>query len=116
TTAFEERAEALLAQGRAADALPELETLVRRHPSRERTAVALMRALYAMGRQADALAAYHELRIRLDDELGVQPAAPARAMYQRILVHDPALAAAGSPVPQGNLPRRVGGFVGRDRE
>jgi predicted ATPase/DNA-binding SARP family transcriptional activator len=113
TTALEERAEALLEQGRAADALPELEALVRRHPSRERPAVALMRALYATGRQADALAAYHELRTRLDDELGVQPAAPARALYQRILVHDPALAAAA---PQGNLPRRVSGFVGRDRE
>jgi predicted ATPase len=113
TTALEERVEALLAQGRAAEALPELEALVRRHPTRERPAVALMRALYAMGRQADALAAYHELRTRLDDELGVAPAAPARALYQRILAHDPALAA---PAPQGNLPRRVSGFVGRDRE
>jgi predicted ATPase/DNA-binding SARP family transcriptional activator len=113
TTALEERAEALLAQGRAADALPELEALVRRHPSRERPAVALMRALYAMGRQADALAAYHDLRTRLDDELGVQPAAPAQALYQRILVHDPALAPAA---PRGNLPRRASGFVGRDRE
>ena len=112
-TALEERAEALLEQGRAAEALPELEALVRRHPSRERPAVALMRALYATGRQADALAAYHELRSRLDDELGVQPGASARALYQRILVHDPALAAAA---PQGNLPRRVRGFVGRDRE
>jgi predicted ATPase/DNA-binding SARP family transcriptional activator len=113
TAALEERAEALLEQGRAADALAELEGLVRRHPSRERPAVALMRALYALGRQADALAAYHDLRTRLDDELGVQPAAPARALYQRILVHDPALAPA---TPRGNLPRRASGFVGRDRE
>jgi predicted ATPase/DNA-binding SARP family transcriptional activator len=113
TAALEDRAEALLELGRAADALPELETLVRRHPSRDRPAVALMRALYATGRQADALAAYHDLRTRLDDELGVQPAAPARALYQRILRHDPALAPAA---PQGNLPRRVNGFVGRDRE
>jgi predicted ATPase/DNA-binding SARP family transcriptional activator len=113
TTALEERAEALLEQGRAADALPELEALLRRHPSRERPAVALMRALYAMGRQADALAAYHDLRARLDEELGVQPAAPARALFQRILVHDPALAPTAA---RGNLPRRASGFVGRDRE
>jgi predicted ATPase/DNA-binding SARP family transcriptional activator len=113
TAALEERAEALLERGRAADALPELEGLVRRHPSRERPAVALMRALYATGRQADALAAYHDLRTRLDDELGVQPAPPARALYQRILVHDPAL---GPAAPRGNLPRRASGFVGRDRE
>ena len=85
---------------------------MRRHPSRERPAVALMRALYATGRQADALAAYHELRARLDDELGVEPAAPAQALYRRILLHDPALAA---PARQGNLPRRASGFVGRER-
>jgi predicted ATPase/DNA-binding SARP family transcriptional activator len=113
TSALEARAEALLEQGRATDALPELEALVRRHPSREWPAVALMRALYAMGRQADALAAYHDLRTRLDEELGVQPAAPAQALYQRILVHDPALTPA---TPRGNLPRRVSGFVGRDQE
>jgi predicted ATPase/DNA-binding SARP family transcriptional activator len=113
TAALEERAGALLELGRAAEALPELELLVHRHPSRERPAVALMRALYATGRQADALGAYHALRARLDDELGVEPAAPARALYQRILAHDPALA--GTP-PAGNLPRRASGFVGRDHE
>ncbi|HXV91744.1 MAG TPA: BTAD domain-containing putative transcriptional regulator [Pseudonocardia sp.] len=112
-SALSEHAEALLELGRAAEALPELEALVHRHPSRERPAVALMRALYALGRQADALAAYHALRARLDEDLGVEPAAPARALYQRILVHDPALA---PMAPQGNLPRRVSGFVGRDRE
>jgi DNA-binding SARP family transcriptional activator len=112
-SALEDRAEALLELGRAAEAMPELEELVRRHPSRERPAVALMRALYATGRQADALAAYHELRARLDDELGVEPAAPAQALYRRILVHDPALSA---PPRQGNLPRRASGFVGRDAE
>ncbi len=113
TTALEDRAEALLELGRSAEALPELEALVRRHPTRERPAVALMRALYATGRQADALAAYQDLRTRLDDELGVEPAAPARALYQRILGHDPTLA---STAPADNLPRRVSGFVGRDRE
>ena len=113
TSALEDRAEALLELGRAAEAMPELEALVRHHPSRERPVVALMRALYATGRQADALAAYQELRAHLDDELGVVPAAPAQELHRRILVHDPALAA---PPRQGNLPRRASGFVGRDRE
>ena len=112
-TAVEERAEAMLELGRAAEALPELEAQVSRHPARERPAVALMRALYAMGRQADALAVYHRLRTRLDEELGVLPAAPARELYQRILAHDPALAGSA---PRGNLPRRASGCVGRDRE
>lgn len=108
-----DRAEALVELGRAAEAVPELEALVRRSPTWERPAVSLMRARYATGHQADALAAFHELRTRLDDELGVEPAAPARELYRRILVHDPALAAAPPP---GNLPRRASGFVGRDRE
>ena len=113
TSALEARAEALVALGRAAEAIPELEGLVLRHPSRERPAVTLMEALYATGRQADALAAYHQLRARLDDELGVEPAAAAQALYRRILLHDPALAA---PARQGNLPRRASGFVGREEE
>jgi predicted ATPase/DNA-binding SARP family transcriptional activator len=113
TSTLEERAEALVNLGRATEAIPELEALLRRHPSRERPAVTLMRALYATGRQADALAAYHELRTRLDDELGVEPAAPAQALYRRILVHDPGLTA---PPHQGNLPRRASSFIGRERE
>ncbi|WP_204264600.1 BTAD domain-containing putative transcriptional regulator [Geodermatophilus normandii] len=108
-----DRAEALVELGRAAEAVPELEALVRRSPTWERPAVTLMRARYATGHQADALAAFHDLRTRLDDELGVEPAAPARELYRRILVHDPALAA---PPPPGNLPRRASGFVGRDQE
>ena len=113
TGALEDRALTLLELGRAAEALPGLEALVARHPSRERPAVALMRALYAMGRQADALAAYHDLRARLDDELGVEPADEAQALYRRILVHDPALSTAP---PKGNLPRRASGLVGRGQE
>ncbi|MGY1796166.1 AfsR/SARP family transcriptional regulator [Geodermatophilus sp. SYSU D00525] len=113
TGAAADRADALVELGRAAEAVPELEALVRRHPTWERPAVALMRARYATGHQADALAAFHELRARLDDELGVEPAAPARELYRRILVHDPALAARPPP---GNLPRRASGFVGRESE
>ncbi|WP_409330577.1 BTAD domain-containing putative transcriptional regulator [Trujillonella humicola] len=113
TSAEEDRLDVLLDLGRAAEALPELEAVVRRHPTRERPAVALMRALYATGRQADALAVFHDLRARLDDELGVAPAAAAQALYRRILVHDPALAARPR---RGNLPRRASGFVGRRRE
>ena len=71
-----------------------------------------MRALYASGRQAEALAAYHALRTRLDDELGVEPAAPARELYQRILVARPgarpgrAGRRAGEPAAPGEQLRR----------
>src|SRR6185312_342257 len=71
--AVEDRLETLVRLGRTAEAIPDLEALVSRHPTRERTTVVLMHALYGAGRAADALAAYHALRRRLDDELGVAP-------------------------------------------
>jgi predicted ATPase/DNA-binding SARP family transcriptional activator len=114
-TAAEERADALLRAGRGAEAVADLEVLVAAEPHRERAAVLLMRALYATGRQADAMAVFHALRRRLDDELGVPPSEPARALYQRILDQDPALAPPPTPVP-GNLPRRATAFVGRGPE
>ena len=47
-------------------------------PAREGLVGCLIRALARSGRQAEAIAAYHELRRRLADELGVDPA-PAAA-------------------------------------
>lgn len=111
--AVEARAESLLVLGRAKVAVPGLEALVQQHPTREAPAVLLMQALYALGRQADALAVFHALRARLAGELGVEPAAPARSAYQRVLAQDPQLAAAPF---LGNLPRRASTFVGRDQE
>ncbi|MDN5933863.1 MAG: winged helix-turn-helix domain-containing protein, partial [Pseudonocardia sp.] len=113
--AVEDRAGALLALGRAGVAVPDLEALVGHDPHRERAVVLLMRSLYATGRQSDALAAFHALRHRLDDDLGVAPAEQARELYRRILDQDPALAPPPVPAP-GNLPRRAAGFVGRAHE
>jgi len=89
--AVEDRLEALVRLGRPADAIPDLEALVRRHPTRERTTVVLMHALYGSGRAADALAAYHALRQHLADELGVDPGQDAEQAYLQVLAHDPAL-------------------------
>jgi predicted ATPase/DNA-binding SARP family transcriptional activator len=111
--AAEERVDALLQLGRHPEAVAAAEQLARRFPTREQTVLRLMRARYAGGRQADALAAYHQLRHRLDDELGIRPSPPTQALYQQILGHDPALLATA---PDGNLPRHATGFVGRGRE
>ena len=111
--AVEDRFDALLRLGRDADVAAGTESFVRRFPTRERPAVQLMRALYRCGRQSDALAAYHALRRRLDDELGVEPADPAQAEYRRILARDPSLTPSR---PRTNLPRRATSFVGRERE
>jgi hypothetical protein len=63
-----------------------------------------MIALYRSGRQADALAAYRDLRRSLADELGIEPGQPLRDLEAAILRQDRALnpvpdAAPGMPTP-----------------
>jgi len=90
--AVEERAAGLLALGRGRAVVGELAALVERHPDRETLAALLMHALYASGRQADALAVYQDLRRRLVEELGVEPSDATRALHRRVLEQDPTLA------------------------
>jgi YVTN family beta-propeller protein len=91
-SALEDRLEADLALGRHADVLGELEAFVAEHPYRERFRSQLMRALYASGRQADALAAFEAARRSLD-ELGLEPGEPLKELQRQILRHDPGLEA-----------------------
>jgi hypothetical protein len=85
----------------------------------------LMLALYRAGRQADALHAYSEVRMRLADDLGIEPCPALERMEQRILVHDPwlsldtpgALSVPAAPVAApGNLPLHRTTFIGREHE
>jgi DNA-binding SARP family transcriptional activator len=92
--ALELRFDADLALGRDAELVPELEALVVEHPLRERLRAQLMRALYASGRQADALAVYRETRALLVDELGIEPTPALQELEKAILRQDPALASA----------------------
>ena len=94
--AIEERIEAEIAAGRGPELVPELEALVSAHPLRERLQVQLMLALYAGGRQSDALAAYRTARDRLRTELGIEPGPDLRQVERRILVHDPDLPGAAT--------------------
>ncbi len=115
--AVQERAEAMLRLGRGRDVVAELETLVARHPDREALAALLMRALYASGRQADALAVYRALRRHLVDELGVEPSDATREVHRQVLEQDPGLAAPSTATDRArptNLPRRGAALVGRD--
>src|SRR6185436_14520896 len=63
--AVELRLESDLALGRHPELVAELETLVARHPLRERFRYQLMLALYRSGRQAEALEAYRHARQEL---------------------------------------------------
>ncbi|MFF5439839.1 ATP-binding protein [Streptomyces achromogenes] len=94
---LEEQAEARLAAGEHVLLAGELADLVTRHPLRERLRALQIRALYAAGRQSEALAAYEDLRARLVADLGVEPSPELAALHQAVLRQDPALTAAPRP-------------------
>ncbi|MEU9841242.1 BTAD domain-containing putative transcriptional regulator [Actinomadura sp. NPDC048032] len=107
--ALEDRIEAALRLGEHGTAVPELRELVGRHPLRERLAGLLMRALFAAGRQAEALVVFEETRRRLADELGADPSAELTGLHRELLSADPAPAPAAPPAQLTNV-------VGRDGE
>ncbi|MDG4800984.1 BTAD domain-containing putative transcriptional regulator [Micromonospora sp. WMMD980] len=84
-TAVERRAEALLALGRATDAVPDLDAHVADHPWREDGWRLLALALYRAGRQADALAVLRRARERLRDQLGLDPGPRLRRLETDLL-------------------------------
>jgi DNA-binding SARP family transcriptional activator len=129
--ATHDRIDLELAAGRAGEAIAELSTLVTEHPLRERFHEQLMTALWRAGRQADALAAYAQIRATLIDQLGVEPGPGLRAAQARVLAGDPgSRPTAVPPVPAedqadvrgpsgptpAELPRDIASFTGRTDE
>ncbi|MFI1247792.1 AfsR/SARP family transcriptional regulator [Streptomyces anulatus] len=130
---------ALLALGRAGEALPELAVLCDAHPLDEPLQVLRITAMRDAGRPAEALAAYEEVRTLLDDRLGTAPGPALRALHTDLLHQEPAMPpapgsaprpapglppavgaglppAAPAPAPPGNLRARLTSFVGRDSD
>lgn len=97
TAAVEARLEAELACGGHRQVLPELQALCRAHPLRESLWAMQITALYRCDRQADALAAYQDLRRTLAEELGIDPSSRLRQLEAAVLAQDPALAAPERP-------------------
>jgi DNA-binding SARP family transcriptional activator/DNA-binding beta-propeller fold protein YncE len=104
--AIEARIDAELALGGHADVVAELETLVARHPLRERLRAQSMLALYRSGRQAEALDAYADARRTLADELGLEPGEELKQLQRAILTHDPVLAPPPPRTPAPTARRR----------
>ena len=94
---LEERIGADLEADFDSDLVTEIESLVRRHPLRERLRCQLMLACYRSGRQADALAAYHDARRTLVDELGIEPGPELQALYGSILRQERSLVRVAPP-------------------
>ncbi|WP_333767836.1 AfsR/SARP family transcriptional regulator [Streptomyces sp. IBSBF 2435] len=131
-TAVEEWAADMLAAGRHAEMVTELTGAVSEEPLREKLRWLLILALYRSGRQAHALRMYEETRQLLSSELGIEPGADLRNLYQQILSGHPELrspgtdpapvllsgresAFRGAPKPV-QLPPLARGFVGRAKE
>jgi DNA-binding SARP family transcriptional activator/tetratricopeptide (TPR) repeat protein len=114
--ALEERVEADLALGRHEMLIGELRQLAIQHPLRERIAGQLMLACYRSGRQADALAAFGQIRGRLVEELGMDPGGELRDLHSKILRADPDLRAgrrADNRIVPQQLPATPAHFAGR---
>lgn len=84
------------------------------HPHAEPLAGALIQALHASGRTAEAIGRYTDFRRRLVEELGVDPGPALQALYRSLL--SPAAAPAtvlARPTVPAALPPDVDDFVGR---
>ncbi|MGW0479226.1 BTAD domain-containing putative transcriptional regulator [Nonomuraea sp. NPDC003214] len=113
--AVERRAQALLALGRSAEAVSDLEAHAGDRPLREDAWHLLATALYRSGRQADALAALRRVRETLVTELGVDPGPRLRRLESDILTQAPHLTQ-DDPAPVRAPEPAAGGrvFVGRE--
>ena len=114
---IEERLAALVAVGRATDAVADLEALVAREPLRERPRRLLMDALSASGRRAEALRIYDAYRLVLAEEIGVSPSPEIRARHDELLalddvVYEPSRSRPALAVP----PRPISALFGRDAD
>jgi predicted ATPase/DNA-binding SARP family transcriptional activator len=115
--ALEDHADARLALGEHTELVAELAELLAAHPLRERLRAAHMRALYRSGRPSEALDSFEELRVRLADELGLDPGPDLVALHRAVLTRDPALATPAPPPavrPRTNLPAALSELIGRD--
>lgn len=95
-----------------AEYIGRLTELTAAHPFREGLWALLMTALYRVGRQADALAAYRSARQQLVDELGVEPSRRLQDLEVQILRQEECLEAGRSPVSAAaSLPAGTVTFV-----
>ncbi|WP_161958566.1 AfsR/SARP family transcriptional regulator [Ornithinimicrobium cavernae] len=117
--ALERRVDLDLEAGQHDRCAVELRSLIHEHPLRETLWVRLLRVLWADGHPADALEAYEQVRLRLANELGVDPSPALQELHQLLLKGDlPGHAADRTPVrtvPR-QLPSDVPGFTGRAPE
>ncbi len=129
-SALEQRIEADLAQGARASLVVELRGQIRSQPLRERPWGLLVATLYALDRQAEALAMYRDLRACLVEQLGIEPSPTLQELHRQVLAgyapqdlaipvghHPPGQPRLGtSTAIPAQLPAPPATFVGRRRD
>ncbi|MER7638420.1 BTAD domain-containing putative transcriptional regulator [Streptomyces sp. NPDC126522] len=133
-TAVKEAAVIATAVGEPGSVLDILQPAAAQHPLDEILQAQLVRTLAATGRQAEALEAYHAVRTRLAEQLGIAPGPELRSVHQDIMRRDAHKAPRLSPAlptepartrPQeprrsllrpSQLPPDVTDFAGREAE
>jgi DNA-binding SARP family transcriptional activator/tetratricopeptide (TPR) repeat protein len=110
--ALEDYAESELQRGNHGLLTQRLAGWVSAYPLREHLRGSYITALARSGRQAEAIATYHQLREHLVEELGVDPSQQLQALFQQVLSGD--LNASGPEVPlPAQLPAAISDFTGR---
>ncbi|MDA3646977.1 AfsR/SARP family transcriptional regulator [Saccharopolyspora indica] len=79
------RIQAEIESGTGRDLIGELRSLVATDPMDESVRGQLMRVLSRSGRRVEALDLYHELRIRLNEELGLEPSNELQELHYTLL-------------------------------
>ncbi|MEU6826760.1 BTAD domain-containing putative transcriptional regulator [Streptomyces atriruber] len=110
-TAQETLAELRLARGEHASLADELAPLVAREPLRERLRAGHLRALYRSGRVAEALDSYRDLRLRLAEELGIDPGPELTRLHEAMLRQEADSGVGGGVAGVPGVPAAVGAEV-----
>lgn len=108
--------EAELALGPGAHVVAELERCVGRHPMRERLWVQLISALARVGRQQEAVAAYHRLTATLRTRAAVEPSEATRRLIAAVQSGTFGMAPPTVGPSPTNLPLSPDELVGRTAE
>ena len=106
-TTLADRIDALVAAGWDGRALAEAQTAVATHPLRPQFVERLMRALYAGGRQPEALRAFQDHRRDLVEQTGLDPSPDLVALER-------SMAAGVAPTGESGTSRALRGYLLRD--